>query len=228
MQLTHPSVEPDFDYDTTSDSIDDPTQAPATNEDLIAQIEQLFNPVYDENKVKQALTDLLKQQFVQFRGVKFGEFIDVIDAFFKIIACESIENLDGLNESVPDALNKYFFAKNSPASLKNIFKSILLDLEPYLRKICFLNNGKIFDQYEGFVPVAREILEFSYLYNTRNPHLDQFKVFYNTIYGWRNENAHLAPKLPNEEVNGAIYMVLCMYIYATMVSIPELEKAGVL
>ena len=37
-----------------------------------------------------------------------------------------------------------------------------------------------------------------------------------------------APKLPDNEVNAAIHMVMCMYLYATMVSITELEMAGVL
>ena len=229
LALLNPKEEPDFDYDTTStSSTDNQTPAPATTDDLIAQLELLYNPILDENKVKQSLTSLLKQQFAQFRGIKFAEFEDVIDAFFKIIARESIEDLDGLNESIPDALNRYFFAKNNPVSLKNIFKSILLDLEPYLRKICYLKNGKVFGQYEGFVNVAREITEFSYLYNTRNSQLAQFKNYYNIIYEWRNENAHLAPKLPNEEVVGAIYMVLCMYIYATMVSVENLIASDVL
>lgn len=104
----------------------------------------------------------------------FGEFEDIVDIFFRIVERESIVDLDGLSESIPDNLNKYFFARNNPASLKNIFKSLLLDLEPYLRKICYLKNGKVFGQYEGFVNVAREITEFSYLYNTRNPQLAQF------------------------------------------------------
>ena len=225
LALLNPKEEPDFDFDTTTPATETttPTPAPSTVEDLIAQAELLFNPIYNEDKVKQAFVDLLKQQFVYFRGVKFAEFEDVVDVFFKIVARESIEDLDGLNESIPDALNKYFFARNNPVSLKNIFKSILLDLEPYLRKICFLKNGKVFGQYDGFVPVAREITEFSYLYNTRDPNLAQFKGFYNVIYGWRNDNAHLAPKLPNDEVDGAIFMVLCMYAYATMVSMDELD-----
>ena len=226
--LFNQNDEPDFDYDTTGDNTETPKPGPINIEDLIAQAEQLFNPTYNELKVKQALKDLLKQQFNLFRGVKFGEFEDIVDMFFKIVERESIIDLDGLSESIPDNLNKYFFARNNPASLKNIFKSLLLDLEPYLRKICYLKNGKVFGQYEGFVNVAREITEFSYLYNTRNPQLAQFKAFYNVIYGWRNENAHLAPKLPNEEVDGAIYMVLCMYMYATMVSVNNLIESNVL
>jgi type I restriction enzyme R subunit len=220
--------EPDFDYDTTDDNTEAPKPGPINIEDLIAQVEQQFNPTYNELKVKQALIDLLKQQFTIFRGVKFGEFEDIVDIFFRIVEKESIVDLDGLSESIPDNLNKYFFARNNPASLKNIFKSLLLDLEPYLRKICYLKNGKVFGQYEGFVNVAREITEFSYLYNTRNSQLAQFKNYYNIIYEWRNENAHLAPKLPNEEVVGAIYMVLCMYIYATMVSVENLIASDVL
>ena len=151
------------------------------------------------------------------------------DALAPYISAETLQTHHGKHVATYiDNLNKYFFARNNPASLKNIFKSLLLDLEPYLRKICYLKNGKVFGQYEGFVNVAREITEFSYLYNTRNPQLAQFKAFYNVIYGWRNENAHLAPKLPNEEVDGAIYMVLCMYMYATMVSVNNLIESNVL
>lgn len=222
--LLNQKEDPDFDYDTTSTNISTDNQTPTNVEDLIAQLEFLFNPKYDEDKVKSALTDLLKLQFAYFRGVKFAEFKDVVDLFFKVIERESIEDLDGLNESIPDALNKYFFARNNAVSLKNIFKSLLLDLEPYLRKICYLKNGKIFGQYDGFVKTAKEIPEFSLLYYTRDPKLAQFKNFYQTIYSWRNDNAHLAPVLPDEEVGTAIYMVLCMFTYATMVSLTELEN----
>lgn len=58
--------------------------------------------------------------------------------------------------------------------------------------------------------------------------LMQFKSFYNIIYGWRNDNAHKAPKLPESDVNAAICMVIIIYLYATMVSITDLEAAGVL
>ena len=46
-------------------------------------------------------------------------------------------------------------------------------------------------------------------------------------YTWRNDNAHMAPKLPENELEPAIYMVLCIYLYATMVSITNLKFAGV-
>ena len=58
------------------------------------------------------------------------------------------------------------------------------------------------------------------------PELAEFKSFYNSIYHWRNDNAHKAPLLPENEIDGAIYMVLSIYLYATMVSITDLESAG--
>jgi type I restriction enzyme R subunit len=110
--------------------------------------------------------------------------------------------------------------------MKNIFKNLLLDLEPFLRKICYLKAGTLFDQYAGFVDVVKEIYYLKSLYFTRQPELEQFKSFYNSIYQWRNDNAHKAPILPDNEVKGAINMVLCIYLYATMVSITDLEANG--
>ena len=60
-------------------------------------------------------------------------------------------------------------------------------------------------------------------YYTNEPDLAQFKSFYNIIYNWRNENAHKAPKLQDDQVGTAIYMVLCIYLYATMVSMSAIR-----
>lgn len=205
----------DFDFDTTDIKVE-------TKDELISKIEELFNPKLDIAKLKNTIIDKFKEQFAFLRGEKYAEFEDVIDGFFDLLNRESIDDLDGLNESVPDALNKYFFAKNNPTTLKILFKSLLLDLEAYLRKICYLRSGLIFDKYQGYVDVVREIPDFNELYYTRNPRLSTFKSFYLNVYNWRNKNAHAAPKLPDNEVDDAIYLVINMYIYATMVSLPDI------
>ena len=219
-QINNPSAEPDFDYDTSD------LPVPATFEDFRMQIEQLYNPTFDIKKVKQSLYDKFNKQFECVCGCKYRDFEEIIDSFFTVLKMNSIEELDGLNESVLDNINRYFFAKNSPTALRNIFKSLVLDLEPYLRKICFLKDGKIFDEHDGFVPVVKEIKPLNNLYYTTAPELTEFKSFYNSIYHWRNDNAHKAPLLPENEIDGAIYMVLSIYLYATMVSITDLESAG--
>ena len=217
----HPSLEPDYNFDTTD------IDTPPTINDLIAQAEQLFNPTYDASKVKAAMQSKFADTFSSLCGKRYRDLDIVIDAFFTIVNMESIDDLDGINESVPDNINKYFFAKNSSTSLRNIFKGLLLDLEPYLRKICYLEKGTIFGTHDGFVAVVREIRALNNLYYTDEPELSLFKTFYNTVYAWRNDNAHMAPKLPENELEPAIYMVLCIYLYATMVSITNLKFAGV-
>lgn len=221
QQLMHPSLEPDYNFDTTD------IDTPPTINDLIAQAEQLFNPTYDASKVKAAMQSKFADTFSSLCGKRYRDLDIVIDAFFTIVNMESIDDLDGINESVPDNINKYFFAKNSSTSLRNIFKGLLLDLEPYLRKICYLEKGTIFGTHDGFVAVVREIRALNNLYYTDEPELSLFKTFYNTVYAWRNDNAHMAPKLPENELEPAIYMVLCIYLYATMVSITNLKFAGV-
>ena len=206
---------------------------PSSEEDLIAKIKELYEPTYDGTRVRTAIIEKFKEQFSGLCGVRrlygvlYKDFEDVVDSFFTIVRKVTLEDLDGLNESVLDNLNRYFFAKNNSNSLKGIFKSLLLDLEPFLRKICYLRNGKIFDEFEGWVAVVREIRPLNNLYYTTDSSLADFKHFYNTVYEWRNDNAHKAPILPSEEIDAAIYFVMCIYLYATMVSINDLEKNGV-
>jgi hypothetical protein len=212
--------EPDYDFDTTPISM---PSGGTMSDELIAQIEQLFNPTYNETNIKTKLKEVFALQFEFLCGKRYRKLDEVIDAFFDIVKAETIEDLDGLNESVPDYLNKFFFAKNNPIAVKNIFKNLLLDLEPFLRKICYLKNNTLFDQYAGFVDVVKEIYDLKILYYTDKPELAVFKSFYNSIYQWRNDNAHKAPVLPDNEVPGAIHMVLAIYLYATMVSITDIE-----
>lgn len=210
--IRNTTLEPDYDYDTTE------IVNPVSTDDLIAQIEQLFNPEYDEEKIVNKLVEMFASQFATVITKHGNDFKKVVETFFRIILAETLEDLDGLNESVPDNINRYIFAKNSAAGLKNIFKSLLLDLEPFIRKICYLKDGKLFGEYDGFISVVKELRQLNDLYFTNDPDLAQFKSFYNIIYSWRNDNAHKAPKLQDDQVGTAIYMVLCIYLYATMVS----------
>ena len=221
MQLTHPSVEPDFDFDTTD------IEAPASADELVANIHQMYDPTYDEARLLKALNKKFEDMFSNVCGVRYRSLDVVTDSFVAITEMETIDDLDGLNESVLDNINKYLFAKNNQKSLRSIFKNLLLDLEPYLRKICYLEKGTIFGEHDGFIAVVKEIRPLNNLYYTDDPALAQFKAFYNTVYNWRNDNAHKAPKLPEDQLEPAIYMVLSVYLYATMVSINSLKYAGV-
>ena len=225
-QLQQPNIEPDYDYDTTD------VTPPPTVEELLAQLEREYFPAYDEAGIKTKLTENLKDIFSCVCGKRYRDFEEVLDAFFTIVEIDleekEVMDLNGLNETVQDCINKYLFAKNNATSSRNIFTLLLLNLEPYMRKICYLKNKKTFGEHDGFVPVAQEIRGFAHLYNTEDPTLAFFKSCYHTVYKWRNDNAHKAPKLPDNEVNAAIHMVMCMYLYATMVCITELEMAGVL
>jgi type I restriction enzyme R subunit len=221
MQLTNPSAEPDFDFDTTD------IEAPTTADELVEKTKELYDPKYDESRFVKALNGKFNDMFSSVCGVRYRALDVVIDSFLAITQMDTIDDLDGLNESVLDNINKYLFAKNNPKSLRSIFKNLLLDLEPYLRKICYLEKGTIFGEHDGFIAVVKEIKPLNNLYYTDDPALVQFKTFYNTVYNWRNDNAHKAPKLPENEIEPAIYMVLSVYLYATMVCINSLRYAGV-
>jgi len=46
---------------------------------------------------------------------------------------------------------------------------------------------------------------------------------YQRPYAWRNEEAHSAPEIKNEEIDAALHIVVSHYVFAAMISITELE-----
>lgn len=179
-------------------------------------------PEYDEEILKSVMCERLEGTFRCVCGVRYRELDEVLDCMFDVMKRTTTPKLDGLNVLVPDLLNRYYRGENEAVDLKIIFGSLLPKLEAYMRKLCFIKDGTVFGQTDGWVNVAKELPDFNMLYTTDDPVLAELHSYYTNVYKWRNTNVHEAPELSDDEVGAAINEVVSMYVYSTMVSVTEM------
>lgn len=183
-------------------------------------------PEYNEELLKEAMLEKLESTFDGLCGSAYRELEEVLDNLFGILKTTTIPNLDGLNTILPDLFNKYYRGENEPVDLKVIFSSLLPKYEAYLRKIYYLRTKGQFGPHDGWIPVVKEFPAIQSLHYNDNPKLSTFHNYYEAMYNWRNNNVHEAPELPDDQVSPAIHIVISMYVYATMISITDLEMSG--
>ncbi|MCI1647512.1 MAG: type I restriction endonuclease [Bacteroides sp.] len=183
-------------------------------------------PEFNEELLKNAMMEKLESTFEDLCGSAYRELEEVLDSLFAILKTTTIPNLDGLNTILPDLFNKYYRGENEPVDLKIIFSSLLPKYEAYLRKLYYLKTGDQLGPHDGWIPVVKKFPVIQGLHYDNNPKLSKFHTYYEAMYNWRNNNVHEAPYLPDTEVSPAIHMVVSMYVFATMISIADLEMAG--
>ncbi|MCC8119152.1 MAG: DEAD/DEAH box helicase family protein [Bacteroidales bacterium] len=196
---------------------------------IFNQIMDKVNPSYDEIDLIKKMKADLEADFANFCGKCYRELNEVLNVFFKTVNAETTDNLDGLNNSLRRTLNFIYRAENSrDEDRRDRFRTLVTQYEAFLRKLYYLREGKEFvcDKSSGFVEIAKQFPDLKKLYNNQNPKNAPFNQYYQMVYDWRNMDSHTAPKLPEAELPAAIHIIVAMYVYATMVSVTDLEMGG--
>ena len=103
--------------------------------------------------------------------------------------------------------------------------------EAYLKKLYYLiNKEEVKPQYEG-EPVSWKHVIYAFRclrglkYNTKSEYQTLYS-YLELVKSWRNDESHISPTASEEEVIGAINIIITMYCFATGSNITELESAG--
>ena len=186
-------------------------------------------PAYDEEALKQLLSDNLETDFAELAGVVYRDMEEILEWLFKIFDATTVENLDGLNEVMKDTFNNLYRAENRAVDLQLYFQTLVTKYEAFLRKIYYMREHRELlqtDRPSGLVSVVQQFPAIQKLYKTNDEKLNYMRVYYNMVYQWRNDQAHAAPILSEQELSPALHAITAMYVYAAMVSITDLEASG--
>lgn len=186
-------------------------------------------PEYDEAKLKQLMYDNLIDEFSELAGVSYRDLEEVLDWLFKIFNATTTDTLDGLNETLRETFNSLYRAENRDIDLQLYFQTLVTKYEAFLRKIYFMCEGKELettDKASGLVHVVQQFPEIQKLYKASDAKLSNMHTYYNLLYQWRNDQAHTAPILKQQELSPALHAIAAMYVYAAMVNATDLEMNG--
>ncbi|MBK5720194.1 type I restriction endonuclease subunit R [Dysgonomonas sp. Marseille-P4677] len=186
-------------------------------------------PDYDEEKLKQLMYDNLVEEFSELAGVTYRELEEVIDWLFKIFNATTVESLDGLNDTLKDTFNNLYRSENRDLDLQIYFQTLVTKYEAFLRKIYYMREHKELEsesRTSGLVHVVQQFADIQKLYKTTDEKLSNMHAYYNMLYQWRNDQAHMSPILKTEELTPALHAIAVMYVYAAMVNATDLEING--
>lgn len=112
------------------------------------------------------------------------------------------------------------------------FNTLVGKFEPFLKKLYYLINSRELTTREGSADsttfsdciFGHESLK--RLKHTTDTRYFRFRDYLDKVRGWRNEEAHSAPEIPDAELREAVHILVTMYAYVISRSITDLEMNG--
>ena len=188
---------------------------------------------YDEDTLKERIIEAMTNELADVcsHNRSVDEFVDVM---FDVLNQTSIPSLDGIDLYVKNDLNDIYANPNVRMVDKvRGFNSLVTKYEVYLKKLYYLINNEEMSNEDGkpvtlgnAVHYTRPLRTLRNAFNHDNFSSDEqrkYAQYLNLVTTWRNDQAHTAPTTSEKEINAALNIVVAMYLYATGVSITDLE-----
>ena len=207
----------DVDVEKGFDDLENPQQ-PESNE------EPTIN--YIKNKIEDIIAFTLNGVSHNMRHRK-----EIVEALMYVIDKESLEKLDGVGVYLHRAFVNLFKESSNIVDKHVAFNLLATKYEAYLKKLYYLMKGEeIKPQHEGEDVTWKNVIhDVNCLWKLKYQLDDDHQRLYqylNMIKEWRNAESHISPTASEQELNGAINIILTMYCYATGMCITDLEMAG--
>lgn len=221
----------DFDYDTTEHSTAENSEQPFNIKDILDEAIQKIRPKYDETLVKEAIVENYSNDFEPL-SKNIRAMDEVVDNLMMVLNKKTLDNLDGIDEVVKDALNMVCRAeKLKPVEKRQYLTTLLIKYETYLKKLYYLMTGKeVPAQEEGQeATLSNAIYAIRSLWNLKNTTNPAYKAFYdrlNMLRDLRNTESHGSINISENEIDVALRVIIDMYLFVTATNITELEMAG--
>ncbi len=112
------------------------------------------------------------------------------------------------------------------------FNTLVGKFEPFLKKLYYLINSRELTTREGsadsttFADCILGHESLKRLKHTTDARYYRFRDYLEKVRGWRNDEAHSAPEIPDTELREAVHILVTMYAYVISRSITDLEMNG--
>ena len=156
---------------------------------------------------------------------------EIVNALFYVMDKESIPSLDGVGLFIHRAfINLYKDDANIIDKFVS-FNLLVTKFEAYLKKLYYLmKDEEVKPQNEGedvtwanVIHDVKPLWQLKYSTNETKQRLYQWLLM---VKEWRNSESHISPTASEQELNGALSIIITMYCYATGSCITELEMNG--
>ena len=156
---------------------------------------------------------------------------EIVNTLFYVIDKESIATLDGVNIFLYRAFINLWKDDTNIVDKFVAFNLLVTKFEAYLKKLYYLMKGsEVKPQNEGedvtwanVIHDVKPLWQLKYSTDATKQRLYQWLLM---VKEWRNSESHISPTATEQELNGAISIIITMYGYATGSCITDLEMNG--
>lgn len=221
----------DFNYDTTHTTNGTVVPSPQNLDDIISMVRNMYRPQYDQKALKQAIVEQYTERFADISH-SMRSMEETVDNLFMILDLPAVESLDGMGLVVKESLNMVLRSSAMETTEKRMhLDQLLIKYESFLKKLYLLCNDR---ELSGRTPetsatLADAIFGISSLRRLRysnNTALQEFDTKLTMLRQMRNDEAHGALNVSEQDIDTALQIVIDMYLYAAGTNITELEMAG--
>lgn len=157
-----------------------------------------------KNEIKLETRDILPKD----PQLKMEEVLDLFIQVLQFPVETKDGKINGLSERIPNSLHKIIIERLPRVDINTYFGDAV-KIEPYLRKILFLTNERVYTQIhkdkDGLSSVLREL----------GLNQTPFKNELNTTYDLRNDESHQCESWSTSEIWTKLRSVFVIYLYAT-------------
>ena len=192
--------------------------------------QQPAKPEPDINYIKNKISDVISFTLHDV-GRNMRSFNEMVDTLMYVIDKPSLDTLDGVRVFLHRAFTNLYKDNANIVDKFVAFNLLVTKFEAYLKKLFYLYAGhEVQPQHEGEdVTWANVIHDVNCLwqlkYSRDDAHQRLFE-YLQRVKDWRNSESHISPTASEQEIDGAINIIITMYCYATGSCITDLEMAG--
>lgn len=187
----------------------------------------------DLHRLAEKIVEEIRKEFIELAQTS-RRLDEVAEYLINVIQKRAAKpRLNGANDLLINSFNHLLCNERlTELDRRAHFNTLVGKFEPFLKKLYYLINNRELTTREG----SADSTTFSdcifghdslkRLKHTTDARYFRFRDYLEKVRGWRNDEAHSAPEIPDAELREAVHILVTMYAYVISRSITDLEMNG--
>lgn len=187
----------------------------------------------DLYRLAEKIVEEIREEFIELAQTS-RRLDEVAEYLINVIQKRAAKpRLNGANDLLINSFNHLLCNERlTELDRRAHFNTLVGKFEPFLKKLYYLINNRELTTREGsadsttFADCIFGHESLRRLKHTTDVRYYRFRDYLEKVRGWRNDEAHSAPEIPDAELREAVHILVTMYAYVIARSITDLEMNG--
>lgn len=187
----------------------------------------------DLHRLAEKIVEEIRNEFIELAQTS-RRLDEVAEYLINVIQKRAAKpGLNGANDLLIHSFNQLLCNDRLSELERRVnFNTLVGKFEPFLKKLYYLINSRELTTREGsadsttFADCIFGHESLKRLKHTTDARYYRFRDYLEKVRGWRNDEAHSAPEIPDAELREAVHILVTMYAYVISRSITDLEMNG--